>query len=172
MVCREKERLTALCQVPVSLLGESGASHDEFIYSWVEMLQTYWLEGPDLGAKLVAAIDGTDPQRDHIGDPETTAKLLYPPMEMFHRLVREDHAGFNTALADAVRWHKEYRSTGNNALQATGLVALPPLAVACLAYDASFPWRRSPNTFRLPSWSAIGRENFLPDRKSRFSVSG
>lgn len=60
-------------------------------------------------------------------------------MEMFHRLVREDHAGFNTELADAVRWHKEYWSTGDNALQATGLVALPPLAVACLAYDASSP---------------------------------
>ncbi|MFE5997166.1 immunity 49 family protein [Streptomyces sp. NPDC056454] len=139
VVCREKERLTALCQVPVSLLRESGAPYDEFVYSWVETLQTYWLGGPDLGATLVAAIDGTDPRRDSIGAPETVAKLLYPPMEMFHRLVREDRVGFNRAMTDAVQWHKDYWSTEDNALQATGLVALPPLAVACLAYDASFP---------------------------------
>lgn len=54
-------------------------------------------------------------------------------------LVREDHAGFNRALAESIEWHKEYWSTEENALQATGLVALAPLAMACLAYDASFP---------------------------------
>lgn len=139
MVCREKDRLTALCQVPVSLLRESGMPHDEFIYDWVETLQTYWLGGPDLGTKMVAAIDGTDPQGDQIGDPQATAKLLYPPMEMFHRLVRDDHTGFNRALTDALQWHKEYWSTEDNALQATGLVALPPLALACLAYDMGVP---------------------------------
>ncbi|WNF27163.1 immunity 49 family protein [Streptomyces sp. C11-1] len=139
VACREKNRLTALCQVPVSLLRQSSAPFDEFVYAWIETLQDYWLGGPDLGAKLVAAIDGTDPSRDHISDPETTAKILYPPMEMFHRLVREDHSGFNQALADALQWHKEYWSTEDNSLQATGLVALPALAVACLAYDAGFP---------------------------------
>ncbi|MFJ1784512.1 immunity 49 family protein [Streptomyces anulatus] len=139
MTCREKDRLTALCQVPVSLLRESGAPRDEFIYDWVETLQTYWLGGPDLGAKLVAAIDGTTPQGDQISDPQTTAKLLYPPMEMFHRLVRDDHAGFNRSLADALQWHKEYWGTEDNALQATGLVALAPLALTCLAYDMGIP---------------------------------
>ncbi|MER6701813.1 MULTISPECIES: immunity 49 family protein [Streptomyces] len=139
MVCREKGRLTTLCQVPVSLLKESGAPHDEFIYDWVETLQAYWLGGPDLGSKLVAAIDGTDPQNSQLNDSQTTAKLLYPPMEMFHRLVRDDHAGFNRALTDALQWHKEYWSTEDNALQATGLVALPPLAMACLAYDLGLP---------------------------------
>ncbi|MEE1811390.1 immunity 49 family protein [Streptomyces sp. BE133] len=139
MVCREKDRLTALCQVPVSLLRESGARYDEFEYAWVETLQTYWLGGPDLGAKLVAAVDGTDPEVVTIGDPETVAKLIYPPIEMFHRLVRQDRAGFNRALTEALQWHKDYWSTEDNALQATGLVALAPLAIACLAYDAGFP---------------------------------
>ncbi|MFD8058634.1 immunity 49 family protein [Streptomyces cyaneofuscatus] len=138
VICREKDRLTTLCQVPVPLLRESGAPCDEFVYSWVETLQAYWLGGPDLGTKLVAALDGTAPQSSHISAPETTAKLLYPPMEIFHRLVREDHAGFNRALAESIRWHKEYWSTEENALQATGLVALAPLAMTCLAYDASF----------------------------------
>ncbi|MEV1043690.1 immunity 49 family protein [Streptomyces sp. NPDC049916] len=139
VVCREKARLTDLCQVPVSLLRESSAPFDEFIYSWVETLQDYWLGGPELGTHLVAAMDGTDTSLDHVSDAETTEKILYPPMEMLHRLVREDHTGFNRALADAVQWHKAYWSTEDNSLQATGLVALAPLAVACLAYDAGFP---------------------------------
>lgn len=139
VVCREKDRLTALCHVPVSLLRDSGARCDEFEYAWVETLQTYWLGGPDLGAKLVAAVDGTDPEAIALSDPETVAKLLYPPIEMFHRLVRQDHAGFNRALVEALQWHKEYWSTEDNAIQATGLVALAPLAIACFAYDAGFP---------------------------------
>ncbi|WP_237502579.1 immunity 49 family protein [Streptomyces sp. SID8374] len=138
VICREKDRLTALCHVPVSLLRESGAPYDDFVHSWVERLQAYWLGGPDLGANLVAAIDGTGPRRPHISAPETAAKLLYPPMKIFHHLVREDHAGFNRALAESIEWHKEYWSTEDNALQATGLVALAPLAMECLAYDASF----------------------------------
>ncbi|WP_251061119.1 immunity 49 family protein [Streptomyces sp. ISL-100] len=139
VVCREKDRLTALCQVPVSLLRESGSRYDEFEYAWVETLQTYWLGGADLAAKLVAAVDSTDPEVATIGDPEGVAKILYPPIELFHRLVRQDQAGFNRALVEALQWHKEYWSTVDRALQSTGLVALAPLAIACLAYDAGFP---------------------------------
>jgi hypothetical protein len=137
VVCREKERITALCQVPISLLRENGARFEEYHFAWIETLQTYWLGGQDLLQKLVAAVDGTDPQS--VADPETVGKLLYPPMEMFHRFVRKDHAGFNQALANALQWHKEYWSEESRALQASGLVALAPLAMACFAYDAGIP---------------------------------
>jgi hypothetical protein len=139
VVCRERDRITALCRVPVSLLRESGSRYDEFQYAWIDTLQTYWLGGADLGAKLVAAVDGTDPAAAAVADPETAAKLLYPPMELFHRFVRQDHAGFNRALTDALQGHKGYWSEESRALQSTGLVALAPLAMTCFAYDAGFP---------------------------------
>ncbi|WP_141310485.1 immunity 49 family protein [Streptomyces spinoverrucosus] len=137
VVCRERDRITALCEVPLSLLRENGSQFDEYHYAWIDTLQTYWRGGPDLGSKLVAAVDGTDPAV--ATDPETAGKLLYPPMEMFHRFIREDNAGFNRALASALQWHKEYWTEESRAFQASGLVALAPLAMACFAHDVGIP---------------------------------
>ncbi|MFF3687536.1 immunity 49 family protein [Streptomyces sp. NPDC002187] len=137
VICREKARITALCQVPLPLLRENGSRFDEYHYAWIDTLQTYWLGGQDLVPKLVAAVDGTDPEV--ASDPETAGKLLYPPMEMFHRFIRKDHAGFNQALTTALQWHMEYWSEEGRALTIPGLVALAPLAIACFAHDAGIP---------------------------------
>ncbi|MGP3752580.1 immunity 49 family protein [Streptomyces sp. IBSNAI001] len=137
VVCREKDRITALCQVPLSLLRENGSQFDDYQYAWIDTLQTYWLGGPDLVDKLVRAVDGTDPET--ASDPETAGKLQYPPMEMFHRFIRKDHAGFTQALTTALQWHKEYWGEESRMYQASGLVALAPLAMACIAHDAGIP---------------------------------
>ncbi|MCZ1019827.1 immunity 49 family protein [Streptomyces noursei] len=137
VVCRERDRITALSQVPMSLLRENGSRFDEYHYAWIDTLQTYWRGGTDLGSKLVAAVDGTDPAV--ATDPETAGKLLYPSMEMFHRFLRKDRDGFNKALANALQWHKEYWSEESRALHASGLVAVGPLAMACFAHDAGMP---------------------------------
>ncbi|MFF1839008.1 immunity 49 family protein [Streptomyces sp. NPDC058231] len=134
VVCRERDRITALCRVPLSLLRENGAHYDEFEYAWIDALQTYWLGGDDFGSKLVAAVDGAD--SDTNADQETVGKLLYPPMEMFHRVIRNDDAGFNRALAAALQWHKEYWTDETRVGLISGLVALAPLAMACFAHDA------------------------------------
>ncbi|MER6250007.1 immunity 49 family protein [Streptomyces sp. NPDC001584] len=135
VVCRERDRITALCQVPLSLLREHGSGFDEFEFAWIDTLQTYWLGGDGLGQKLVAAIDGTDPEAVRSGQ-EVVGKLLYPPMEMFHRIVRGDNDGFNRALAAALQWHREYWSEEERAGLVSGLVALGPLAMTCFAHDA------------------------------------
>ncbi|KOG32993.1 immunity 49 family protein [Streptomyces resistomycificus] len=137
VVCRERDRITALCQVPLSLLRENGERFEGYHYAWIETLQTYWLGGQDLVPKLVAAVHGTEPES--VADPETVGKLLYPPTEMFHRFIRKDNAGFNRALANALQWHKEYWTEESRAFQASGFVALAPLAIACMAHDAGIP---------------------------------
>ncbi|MCM3262917.1 immunity 49 family protein [Streptomyces thermoviolaceus] len=137
VACREKDRINALCRVPVSLLRENGSRFEEYQYAWVETLQAYWRGDMDLVRKLVAAVDATDPRS--VADPETVSKIVYPPMELFHRFIRKDNAGFNQALLNALRWHKEYWSEESRALHATGLVALGPLAMVCIAYDAGMP---------------------------------
>ncbi|QOV47737.1 immunity 49 family protein [Streptomyces chromofuscus] len=137
VVCRERDRITALCEVPLSLLRENGGQFEEYHFGWVDTLQTYWRGGSDLGTKLVAAVDGTDPAAAR--DPETAGKLLYPPMEMFHRFVRQDTDGFHRALVHALQLHKEYWTEESRAFQASGLVALAPLAMACFAHDAGLP---------------------------------
>lgn len=140
VICREQQRMTELCNVPVSLLRESGAEFDEYIYSWVEALQNYWLERPGLGDKLVEAMEGTEPEGAQVADRDLLLKILYPPINLFYRFIRQDHEQFNVELAKALQWHKEYWTKDEErAASVAGLVALGPLAVACLAFDAGFP---------------------------------
>ncbi|MEU4504031.1 immunity 49 family protein [Streptomyces sp. NPDC024089] len=45
----------------------------------------------------------------------------------------------NQALAEALELHKAYWSTPERSGDIAGFLALGPLAIACLAYDAGFP---------------------------------
>ncbi|WP_030669608.1 immunity 49 family protein [Streptomyces rimosus] len=139
-ICRENERLNQLAQVPISFLRESGAEFDEYIYAWVETLQNAWFRRPETWATLVTAINGTDPETAQIASKELMLKILYPPLELFHRYQRQEVDQFNATLVDAVTWHKEYWAANEaRSLSSEGLVALGPLAIACMAYDAGMP---------------------------------
>lgn len=140
IICREPGRMTELAQVPVSLLRESGAEYDEYIYAWVDTLQTWWLRGGEIGDKLVKAMNGTDPEHLQIADAELMLKILYPPINLFYRYVVRDQEAFNSELAAALQWYKEYWTEHDGRIiDASGWVALELLAMACLAYDAGFP---------------------------------
>ncbi|MGE7389912.1 immunity 49 family protein [Streptomyces sp. NPDC004126] len=142
IACGEQERMTALAQVPLEVLRASGADYDEYIYSWISALQTWWLRGGDLGGLLSAAFDGTDPEELEDGDRDLVLRIIYPPMNLFLRYITGDHVRFNEALADALRRHKEYWTRvdgGTNTGNCSSFVALGPLAMACLARDAGFP---------------------------------
>ncbi|MEV5985493.1 immunity 49 family protein [Streptomyces sp. NPDC052051] len=140
IICRERGRLTQLASVPVALLRDSGAVFDEYIYPWVETLQKWWLEGGELGELLVAAMRGTDPDVLQVAEEDLVLKIDYPSINLFTRYITDDPVGFNEALADALNWHKSYWTHDEERLiSSSGLVALGPLAMACLAYDADFP---------------------------------
>ncbi|MBT2405622.1 immunity 49 family protein [Streptomyces sp. ISL-87] len=139
-ICRENDRAQRLAQVPVPFLRESGALLDEYTYSWVETLQSFWFGRDDVYDKLVAAVNGTAPEAVEYADQELMAKILYPPVIMFYRYLRRDAEAFNEALVDALTWHKEFWTADEaRALSGEGLVALGPLAVACMARDAGMP---------------------------------
>ncbi|MGW2181214.1 immunity 49 family protein [Streptomyces sp. NPDC001732] len=75
-----------------------------------------------------------------VADEEPTSKILYPPLELFHRYQRQEAQQFNAALVDALTWHEEYWTTNEaRCLSSDGLVALGPLAIACMAHDADMP---------------------------------
>jgi hypothetical protein len=137
VICRENDRVNQLAQVPLSFLRDSGAEFDEYLYAWVETLQNLWFGRQATWDTLVTAVNGTDPQNARIASPELMLKILYPPLELFRHYLRREPEPFNAALADALTWHKEYW-TANEArsLSSEGLVALGPLAIACMAHDA------------------------------------
>ncbi|MGW2339095.1 immunity 49 family protein [Streptomyces sp. NPDC001661] len=137
VICREKDRLTKLCQVPVSLLRASGAEYDEYIYNWIEALQAYWLGRPGLSDRLVAAAQGTTPSVARIAPSDLLSKIMWPPIELLHQLLRQDHVQFNSTLTQAVQWHGEYWSEDEERSRlSSGAVAVGPLAMACFAHDA------------------------------------
>ncbi|MFE0131722.1 immunity 49 family protein [Streptomyces sp. NPDC059037] len=140
IVCRERGRLTQLANVPISLLGTSGAAYDDYVYPWVETLQKWWREGGELGDLLVAAMRGTDPAALRVAEKDLVLKIEYPPINLFAHYVTQDAEKFNEALADALNWHKSYWTEDEERRgSSTGLVALGPLAITCLAYDADLP---------------------------------
>jgi hypothetical protein len=140
VVCRDQARMTQLCQVPIETLRDSGAVFEEYIYHWVDALQTYWLERPGLGDKLVAAFEGTNPDRLRFIDREMMLKVLYPPVNLFYRFISQDPVKFNEALVQALQLHKEYWTADPEREESgDGDIPLAVLAITCLAYDAGRP---------------------------------
>ncbi|GAA2965837.1 immunity 49 family protein [Streptomyces enissocaesilis] len=135
-VCREKKRMMAgLCRFPVSRLREADGIFDAYIYDWVRALQAYWLNGD----KLVAAVDGIDPDALGHAPHDGVLQIMYPPMNLLSQLAHGDQDAFNAELAKALEWRKGYWARDEDReLNAQGFVALGPLAVACLTVQAGF----------------------------------
>lgn len=140
VVCRDQARMNQMCDTPLSLLRSSGAEGDEYVYRWVDTLQTYWREEPGLVEKLTATIKASEPDVATIAPRDLLQNILYPPINLFFHFLRKDHEGFNQALAESLELHKAYWSADDTrADDVDGYLALGPLAIACLAFDAGFP---------------------------------
>ncbi|MFF8992671.1 immunity 49 family protein [Streptomyces sp. NPDC014983] len=140
IICRDQERMNAMCHVPIELLRASGAHGDEYVYHWVDALQSYWLERPGLTEKLQSAIEASYPEIATIAPRDLLQNVLYQPINLFTYFLRKDREGFNSALVEALELHKEYwAATDERARDLNGVIALGLLAMACLAYDAGFP---------------------------------
>ncbi|WP_330238848.1 immunity 49 family protein [Streptomyces sp. NBC_00525] len=140
VICRDQERMTQLSEIPLERLRSPQGQYDEYIYHWVDTLQTWWLRGPGLADKLIATIEASDPSVARIAPRDLMDGILYPPINLFYHYVRQDRDGFAPALADALKLHKAYWTlTEDRAADIDGSIALGPLAIACLAHDADFP---------------------------------
>ncbi|MBK6042040.1 immunity 49 family protein [Streptomyces sp. MBT55] len=140
VICRDQDRMTQLSEIPLDRLRSPEGSYDEYIYHWVDTLQSWWLRRPDLADKLIATIQASDPAVARIAPQDLLQAVLHPPINLFYHYVRNDRDGFTPALADALKLHKTYWTlTEDRATDIDGSIALAPLAIACLAYDADFP---------------------------------
>ncbi|MFI5723493.1 immunity 49 family protein [Streptomyces cyaneofuscatus] len=140
VICRDQDRMTQLSEIPLERLRSPEGSYDEYIYHWVDTLQSWWLRRPDLADKLIATIEASDPNGARIAPQDLLQRVLYPPINLFYHYVRNDRDGFAPALTDALKLHKTYWTLNQDrAKDIDGSIALGPLAIACLAYDAEFP---------------------------------
>ncbi|GGR69527.1 hypothetical protein GCM10010252_04470 [Streptomyces aureoverticillatus] len=140
VICREQQRMTQLCEIPLERLRAPEGEYDEYIYHWVDTLQTYWLRRPGLVEKLTDALRMSDPAVAQVAPPDLLQGLLYPPINLFYHFVTGDEAGFSPALEEALKLHRAYWTLSEDReADIDGSIALGPLAIACLAYDAKFP---------------------------------
>lgn len=140
VICRDRERLTALCEIPLGQLRSSDDAYDEYVYRWVSTLQDYWLQRPTLVDNLTATLQGSHPDAVRITPRDLLQNVLYPPINLFYRFLRQDGPGFNQALVEALELHKAYWTADEDREKdPTGAVALALLAVTCLAYDGGIP---------------------------------
>ena len=140
IVCRDQQRMNQLCAFGLDKLRASEVMIDEFQYHWVDALQAYWLDRPGLVEKLTTTLHASHPDNARVAPRDLLDQQLYPPVNLFHRFIRRDHEGFNEALLEALEAHKAYWTADEGREESvSGLLALGPLAMACLAYDAGFP---------------------------------
>lgn len=139
LVCREGERLTRLSQVPLEDLRRVTPDTDDYLFHWIDTLQTYCLRRPtdELVPKLLATMKTSSPDVATRTDKYFLDLVDYPPVAVFHRVVTNEHEAFAQQLSDVLRYHETYWSGSTD--DPRSRVALGPLAIACLAHDARFP---------------------------------
>ncbi|WP_309141473.1 immunity 49 family protein [Streptomyces composti] len=140
VICRDAQRMAQLCEVPLERLRAPEGQYDEYIYHWVDTLQTYWLRRPGIVEKLTATLEASNPAVARIAPPDLLEGILYPPINLFYHFVRRDEAGFSPALEEALKRHRQYWTlTEERAGHIDGAIALGPLAIACWAHDGGLP---------------------------------
>ncbi|MCZ9347081.1 immunity 49 family protein [Streptomyces sp. TRM76130] len=139
-VCREPQRMTQLCEVPLERLRSPEGQYDEYVYHWVDTLQTYWLRRPGAVEKLTTTLRMSHPSVARNTPRDLLDGVLYPPIYLFSFLLRNDAEGFTPALIDALKLHQAYWTLSEErAADVEGSVALGPLAMAGWAYDGDMP---------------------------------
>ncbi|RST07216.1 hypothetical protein E2C00_09165 [Streptomyces sp. WAC05374] len=141
VICRDQQRMTELCDVPLERLRASGTEHDEYLHHWVATLQAYWSHRQgDMVEALTLAFRQSLPDAVRIAPRDWLQQISYPPINLFYRFVKRDHDGFNAALVETLELHRAYWSaTEDRTHDVRGLWAIGPLAMTCLAYDGGFP---------------------------------
>ncbi|WP_329195813.1 MULTISPECIES: immunity 49 family protein [unclassified Streptomyces] len=138
VVCRDQVRITELARFPLDRLHDGG--FDEFVRHWVDTLQTYWLQGPDLVAKLTRAVEMSTPGIAVQAPRELLEAVLAPPINLFYLFITQNAVGFNEALVQALELHKAYWTADEKRVESPGgHLALAPLAIACFAFDGKMP---------------------------------
>ncbi|MBC2906999.1 immunity 49 family protein [Streptomyces cupreus] len=136
VICREPQRMNQLCEIPLERLRSPEGQYDEYIYHWVDTLQTYWLRRPGLVEKLTTTLRMSHPDVARIAPRDLLDGVLYPPIHLFSRLIANDWEGFASGMVEALKLHRAYWTLNEErAANIDGSIALGPLAMACWAYD-------------------------------------
>jgi hypothetical protein len=138
-IVRDHSVSDRLASTPISVLRRSSTRGDECQYLFAEALQGFENRNSDWSAKLQAAVDATDPDQVTLSDEEFVLNILVPEMQMLFHLALGEVTPFGAALEFALERHKKYWSKGSRRQDPDGFLALGPLALISIAFDAGMP---------------------------------
>ncbi|MGW5767944.1 immunity 49 family protein [Streptomyces longwoodensis] len=157
VLCRQKDRIGRLCQVPLSRLREDD-SVDAYVLHWIDTLRTYFspddrLTMDDVVEKLVAAMQTSGADAVTHAPIEFVNAVDYQPVALFHRLIARDQEKFTETLTEALGEHAGYWAPAPTAPRAR--TPLGVLALASLAHDHGFAVQ--PEQRYLPTYLLNGQ---------------
>lgn len=138
-IVRDRASIDVLASTPMSVLRRSSTRGDECQYLFIEALQKFEDRAPDWSSKLQAALDATDPSKVGLSDEDFVLNILVPEMQMLFRFALGEIVPFGEALEFALERHKKYWSASRRQKDPHGFLALGPLAIASIAFDADMP---------------------------------
>jgi hypothetical protein len=129
----DQPSLAVLASTPVALLRESTTVADEFKYRFAEALQSYWQDDDRADARLLSALEATDPARVRIMDADRALDIHVPEIEVFHHVMARDPRAFDSSMAKALELHRGYWSHPSRRHEPDGFL---PLGLVSLAHAA------------------------------------
>lgn len=138
-IVRDRVACQQLASTPIDVLRRSSTRGDECQYLFVEALQGFEKRDFDWSTKLQAALGATDPEQVTLSDEEFVLNILVPEMQMLFHFALGDAAEFGASLEFAVERHKKYWSKSSRKQDPDGFLALGPLALASIAFNAGMP---------------------------------
>ncbi len=139
IISRSFTTVDLLCTVPINMMRRSAVTTDESIYLYANALQALWKKDSNAAELLEKAVDATNPEKIKLGLQDYILSILVPELELIWRFAIRDTENFNNSLKYALENHKKYWSKKRRLLAAAGFIALGPLAIISLAYDANIP---------------------------------
>ncbi|WP_230839745.1 immunity 49 family protein [Gloeobacter morelensis] len=135
-ICRDLSVLDSLGRIPLALLHRSSTRYDEFMFSFIAALQSYWRGERDAARHLMAAMADAKPEKIQCCSEEYLYLKAVPQMEVMFHLMRKDGEAFNRSLYKALESHRELCDLDEDSrLQPKLFLAYDLLALSSLAYE-------------------------------------
>lgn len=140
VIVRDDKATSLLCKIPSDKLRNDGFSAPEYFYLTIDAIQAAWRSADGYSKKVIAALREANNEEIECADPDYRINIAAPFLPcLAYSCAGSDE--FGDVLTYALECHRDYWDSSDNLRQSyDGFVALPLLAMACLAHDRKVPF--------------------------------
>lgn len=155
MIGRDMDGLRFLARVPERVFKDSNNGASDFDLAYYRFLAHFFTGGKETGDLLLAVMNEADKPQDNDVRQSFVELIRYPELLMLQNFVMGDAAEFSRALEKALKSHKKFWGSKENAFDTVGWISLPILSACAMASDAKqFPIEVESDY--VPRWMVMG----------------